>query len=294
MPYISVSSLRNMDACKRKASMMYHLHLRSIYSETHLVIGSTVHTFLALYYQNPMPDATTSRFERIWKYTEDYFWKEIKKLPIDDEAAKSALEIVARLCYHYPRLAFEEDRANGLLPLAIETPFEVQLTDKTILEGIVDLAVESRWGMGIIDHKTTRSATANYFRGLKLDIQHICYCWCTKVLLEQQAFQQIPKVFGLNAIAKTLTPYRKLETVPLNWDLINSTMEDLRQIVLNDIETLPDNLEDIRKLPKDIRNCRNCTFESICYASKTSHAQAIINSDFVTERYIRPKMPTIE
>lgn len=294
MPYISVSSLRSMDACKRKAAMMYHLHLRSIYSETHLVIGSSVHTFLALYYQNPFPDATTERFERIWKFTEEYFWQEIKKLPIDEEAAKSALEIVARLCYHYPRLAFNEDVSNRIIPLAIETKFEIQFTPNTVLEGVIDLLMESRWGMGIVDHKTAKSATANYFRNLRLDIQQICYCWATRELVRQQQIDYDPKVFALNAIAKTKEPYRKIETVPLNWERIDSLMEDLRGIVLDDIETLPNNLEAIWEMPKDIRNCRNCQFESICFASKVSHAQAIINSDFVTERYSRPKMPTIE
>ncbi len=114
-----------------------------------LVYGSSIHAALEHYYKFRLKGKEVDLTEIFRVYESS--WKSEGFISIEHE--KSLFEIGKKAIASY---VFSH-KDDGLKPISIEQPFELQLADiKTVISGRYDIVLESKHGLEIRDFKTSR------------------------------------------------------------------------------------------------------------------------------------------
>jgi CRISPR/Cas system-associated exonuclease Cas4 (RecB family) len=227
---VSKSSLERAPACPRALAWMFHKGYRRPDSSEYLEVGRAFHAGLARWYTGA---------------SEEEAVEEIRKQTLRPEEPE-------RLFRWYIQNADD----SGWKPVAVEIPFGIQAGSGAVV-GILDLIIEADSGLWVVDHKTARSVSANYFSGIERDPQVLLYEWAAV----QCGFQV--SGFIMNVLQKTKTPELFRYSVPFDARRIEWVGQRLATY-LDELAKLPSEDAEIIRLPGNPLACRTCPFAEVC------------------------------
>lgn len=193
MRKINQSELTTFQRCRRKWKWSYNDHLALPKYESNLSTGTAVHKALQAHYK-----------DEDWKTALYNYWAQTAEDldPLDPSAAQLAKDTTLSLVMMegYMDWIAETGVDSGLTPVAIEEPFEFQLTPDVTLYGTLDLVqVDGDGNTWLFDHKTTASFAALIDRRLQMNFQLLTYA-----VLCEEFFGTAPTGAYLNGLRKVL------------------------------------------------------------------------------------------
>lgn len=223
----------------------------------HFIFGDAIHSALEIYYKDNKRNLSSAlrRFKREWVKQMDLLMDEYGGLwsNLEPEWAEYLEKGQAMLNYYniYDRQAeFDWDK---VLAVNIEQRAFVPLLDlagsplagNPLLSGKLDLVVERKDGVWIIDHKT--AATAYDARALDVDDQLTGYCY-----IWWRISGEVPRGAIYNALIKDPPrPPRELKSGGLSTDKAQRTTYDLYMQAITERDQDPDDYEEILEYLKE-------------------------------------------
>lgn len=254
---LSVTGLSRDRGCQRAVAFAFRAGLRRRSSNANLAIGSAFHEYAATYYST---GDTQAGYDKAMKT-----YRESAPTDMEESEFETGEEMVSSLCTCYPALATMKDVDEQLQPLGVEQVFRVPLGGAYLI-GRVDLYAGTKWGHAMVDHKTAKSARASYFYGFRHDPQNVLYCYATRAL-------NLPiKLFGLNVIAKTASPYLSREYFPVDWKYVDWAVDHLKRVIDDWLEFPEDAGGIVDQVKANPCHCRNCAFTDICHLPRSKAA----------------------
>ena len=171
-PHISYSQVNTYLMCPLKYMYQYIERVEYPFTPVSLVLGSSIHEALALYYQGKMegdilrPEALMEQFHKRW--LEDEEKREIQYTGDGDR--DSSLAMAGKLL----NVFCERDNPDETI-IGIEEPFRISLGDDIpALVGVIDLlTADEKGAIAVVDHKT--AVRRKTFAELSADSQMTCY-----------------------------------------------------------------------------------------------------------------------
>jgi hypothetical protein len=161
------SMLKCFRRCPRQALYTYHDRLKPRIASTPLKRGTWMHNLLEAYYKGEDWEAEHARQAAKFSELFDEEKEKIGDLPTE------CLRLMKSYLWHYG--ANKDDKYHGWKIHDVEMSMDWELPDGDILRGKIDLLVEDRFGLWIVDHKNMKNLPD--FHSRVMDPQSAIYLW---------------------------------------------------------------------------------------------------------------------
>lgn len=166
---LSVSKINNFSLCKRLFFFSDVLDREPLNIDSKLESGSLFHELLKNHYNSKMTEKEID-FERVIDQARNY---SSVNLDLDTEDIEKTLKLYAEYFHFY--------QYENWIPKDVEQSFikEIYSDDdlRLFIEGKIDLIVETKNGLAVVDHKKTGYDSDPVDR----DNQKLAYCWATGI-----------------------------------------------------------------------------------------------------------------
>lgn len=259
---ISPSSIETLQSCSAAYNYRSNLHLRPIEEDTSKMDrGSCFHKLLKFHYSLILSGINNPESKLSYQQVNFAVIEAGREMTRNDEFPHEMVEeCIAN--YNDYHVFYSEDR---WIPKAVETPFSFELYSdeniKIILEGIIDLIVETADGMIFpVDHKTVSQNDRN---PTILSNQFMAYCTATD-----------SRNFVKNDIGfqKTYGPKDRFHRHVMSYD--ESLLNEWRENIILDIMKIK-KYQESDYWPRNYSNCKYCRFKRICETTVESRQYKI-------------------
>jgi len=278
---VSPSLLKGVEACPRAFHFRITKGLRGIQPGSEkMLIGQLVHSGLAFHYAGN----SYERIEEIIRKEHEIYFSNMNDKSSMDDVLATVLRILDRYIHKEGKLY---DETENLVPITVETPFEINLLCGASVIGVIDLVALShvnvkKKGTMIYDHKITGSSnTTRFYGNPEGDIQVIIYLWAAKhVGLDPIAFVHNFVIHTMKSVTVQRNP------TPYNPAVNDRMMDRLNYFLETLMKVKSDTIEDILRLPGNPGACRMCPFTIICDARSLKAAELAVQIGFTVSTYL--------